>query len=207
MTDTQKQPTIILASASPRRKELLQKTNLFFEIDKSGNVDEEALGSTENRVKELAGRKAEEALKRHSQNLIIAADTLVEIENHPLGKPITKKQAIKMLEQLSGKWHQVYTGICILDGLSGKQHFGVEKTDVLFSVLSEELIAAYVDTLEPLDKAGAYGIQGLGEILVEEIRGSYSNVVGLPLSLLRKMLIPFNISLLPQKYESSRMDV
>lgn len=206
MENFEEKPKILLASTSPRRKELLEKTNLIFRIDGS-NIDETSTGDAEQRVRELAQRKAQAVQGKYVDHVIIGADTLVEIEGQPLGKPETAENAITMLKMLSGKWHHVYTGICVLDGRTGKTHFGVEKTDVLFSVLDEQLIKAYVDTREPLDKAGGYGIQGLGEILVEEIRGSYSNVVGLPLSLLRKMLAVFQIQMLPRENKLPRMDV
>ncbi len=189
---------VILASASPRRKEILEKTNLLFYID-ALEVDETCKGEPEHRVKELARRKAEAVAEKHPHGLVIAADTLVACEGLVMGKPVDANQAYDMLKHLSGKWHHVYTGICVLDVAGNKKHLSVEKTDVLFSVLDEELIQAYIKTKEPLDKAGAYGIQGLGEILIEEIRGSYSNVVGLPLSLLQKMLKAFNIHLLPKE--------
>ena len=206
MENFEEKPKILLASTSPMRMELLEKTNLIFRIDGS-NIDETSTGDAEQRVRELAQRKAQAVQGKYVDHVIIGADTLVEIEGQPLGKPETAENAITMLKMLSGKWHHVYTGICVLDGRTGKTHFGVEKTDVLFSVLDEQLIKAYVDTREPLDKAGGYGIQGLGEILVEEIRGSYSNVVGLPLSLLRKMLAVFQIQMLPRENKLPRMDV
>ncbi|NLB91149.1 MAG: septum formation inhibitor Maf [Clostridiales bacterium] len=191
-------PEIILASASPRRKELLEKTDLLFEID-FPQINEEVTGTPEECVKEIATRKAMKVKEQHPRALIIAADTLVESDGEILGKPITSQKALEMLKKLSGKWHHVYTGVCVLDGRTGKVHMGVEKTDVLFSVLSDELIAAYIATGEPLDKAGAYGIQGAGEMFIEEIRGSYSNVMGLPLNLLRKMLLAFHVEALPRQ--------
>lgn len=189
---------IILASTSPRRKELLEKTNLSFHIDTVA-VDETCGGTSQERVKELSGRKAEAVAEKYPKGLILAADTLVEYEQIVLGKPDSSQQACEMLKTLSGKWHHVYTGICVYDVAQKKKYVEVEKTDVLFTTLDDDLINAYVATKEPLDKAGAYGIQGLGEILVEEIRGSYSNVVGLPLGLLRKMLQSFQIQLLPKQ--------
>lgn len=176
---------LILASASPRRRELMGYTGIPFEAV-SLDVDETCSGTGEARVGELALRKAKAAAEQYPNRWILAADTLVQINDAVLGKPENKQEAIEMLKSLSGKWHQVYTGVCLLR--DGYCQTAVDKTDVLFSKLTPKMIERYVATGEPMDKAGAYAVQGRGGLFVEALKGSYSNVIGLPLALVRQML-------------------
>lgn len=171
----------ILASASPRRRELLTLAGIEYEVIPS--ECEEALPdeiTPDDAVKELAGQKAEDVFKRHSDCMIIAADTVVALGNTILGKPKDEEDAFNMLSSLSGKTHTVYTGVCLK--AQNKTDIFYCATDVEFYELSEKEIRAYIATGEPMDKAGAYGIQGKGFVLVKGIRGDYFNVVGLPLA-------------------------
>ena len=183
---TQKCP-LILASGSPRRKELLDTMGLSFSVDVS-DADEFASGTPEEMVLELSRRKAQAVAPRHSGAVILAADTLV-YAREVLGKPHSAGEARRMLAELSGSWHSVYTGVTLIDTRSGKTLSRVDVTRVHFVPLTSEEIDAYVATGEPLDKAGAYAIQGQAGMLIDRIEGSYSNVVGLPTALLRSMLL------------------
>ena len=186
---------MVLASGSPRRKELLDLMGVPFEAV-SLDTDEDCEGAPQERVCLLANRKAEAALSLYRGRLILAADTLVARGGRVLGKPSSIEDAVHMLLTLSGGWHDVYTGVCIVDGMSGRKEVAFDRTRVRFSVLTEPLARMYVRTGEPMDKAGAYAIQGRGGMFVEEIRGSASNVVGLPMTLVRKMLSGFGVSVL-----------
>ncbi|WP_433958930.1 Maf family protein [Cytobacillus horneckiae] len=172
---------LILASSSPRRKELLDNLHLTFEI-KSSDVDESYNPnlSPEEIVMELASRKAKAVFAESSDSFVIGSDTVVVDEAAVLGKPKDSDEAFNMLKSLSGKMHSVYTGVSIISPHAEKIFF--VKTDVLFWELSDEEIHKYIHTGEPFDKAGAYGIQGIGSTLVKEIHGDYFAVVGLPLS-------------------------
>lgn len=183
----------VLASASPRRKELLEKMGLQFSI-----VVSEADESTVSRdipvnlyVQELALLKASATAKmllRNKKALIIAADTIVTLDGEILGKPDGEDGAKKMLSSLSGRTHEVYTGYCIMRISDGKTVCNSVKTEVKFKTLKEQKIRSYIESGEPMDKAGAYGIQGLGSMLIEKINGDYFNVVGLPVSALADTL-------------------
>ena len=177
---------LILASGSPRRKEILQTMGLSYTVDVS-EVDETAAGSPEEMVIELSSRKARAVAARHENALILAADTLVYGKT-VLGKPETPEMAHEMLAELSGNWHSVYTGLTLIHTGTGKVISRAEMTRVHFMELSECEIDAYIATNEPMDKAGAYGIQGMGGMFIDRIDGSYSNVVGLPMATLRSML-------------------
>jgi len=188
---------IILASSSPRRKELLEQLGLSFKII-SSNVDE--IAEEENAhllVEKLAETKAREvAWKCQPGYLIIGADTIVCLESEILGKPKDEAEAFEMLKKLSGKTHKVITGIALIEAPCGRSIISHEETLVKFRDLEDEEIKAYIRSGEPMDKAGAYGIQKIGAILVERIDGCYFNIVGLPLTRLTKMLKEFNISIL-----------
>lgn len=183
----------VLASASPRRKELLEKMGLQFSI-----VVSEADESTVSRdipvnlyVQELALLKASATAKmllRNKKALIIAADTIVTLDGEILGKPDGEEGAKKMLSSLSGRTHEVYTGYCVMRISDGKTVCNSVKTEVKFKTLTEQKIRSYIESGEPMDKAGAYGIQGLGSMLIEKINGDYFNVVGLPVSALADTL-------------------
>ncbi|MBQ3087708.1 MAG: septum formation inhibitor Maf [Clostridia bacterium] len=177
-----------LASQSPRRKELLERAGLQFEILISGCDESVPDGlDAEQTVLHLAVQKARavQALCQ-PQDVILAADTVVVTNGEILGKPKDQADAFRMLRALSGRTHTVMTGVCITSGDKTEQF--VSKTDVTFYDLTDEEIIAYVATGDPMDKAGAYGIQSKGVVLVESICGDYSNVVGLPLSRVCRIL-------------------
>ena len=177
---------LILASGSPRRRELLDLMGLTYTVETPA-VDESFSGRPSETVMEISRRKAAAVAARHSDSIIIAADTLVFADG-ALGKPHTPERAKEMLRSLAGNWHHVYTGITVINTRSGRVLRNVDKTRVHLVPMTEQEIDAYVATGEPLDKAGAYGIQGMGGMFVDRIDGSYSNVVGLPMSMLRIML-------------------
>lgn len=178
---------LILASGSPRRAELLHQIGLEFEVI-SSNVDEgqEPTFPLQDWVTQLARVKAQ-SIEAGADNIILAADTIVVLEEQVLGKPANEQKAVEMLELLAGRSHDVMTGICILHKTADSEtgeitiYQDVEVTKVYFRQLSSQEIRSYAASGEPLDKAGAYGIQGLGALLVEKIEGCYYNVVGLPL--------------------------
>lgn len=188
--------SIILASNSPRRRELLAQIGIRdFQI-LSPDVDEavEPGLSPARMVEALSLRKAQAAAGRAgAEDLIIAADTVVALDGRVLGKPQDQGEAFAMLSALSGREHRVYTGVTVLRG--GQAATEHEETAVAFRALSPEEIRDYIATGEPMDKAGAYGIQGVGALLVQGIRGDYCNVVGLPLFRLGRMLSGFGVKL------------
>lgn len=179
---------IILASSSPRRRELLKTMGLEFTIvspEVEENLDKSK--KPEEVVIELARKKAQAVEQKAGKgDIIISADTIVVYRNFVLGKPNDEKDAFNMLRKLSGKWHKVFTGVCVKTNEEELTFY--EVTKVKFRKLNDEEIIYYVNTKEPLDKAGAYGIQGLGGAFVEKIVGDYTNVVGLPLPKLWKIL-------------------
>ena len=178
---------IILASASPRRKELLTLAGVDFTV-KVADVDEiiPENASPDEVVMSLALQKAQAVAKDNSDCIVIGSDTVVALDGTILGKPRDEENAKQMLSALSGRSHTVYTGVAIISGEKVKNF--CEATEVVFNELSAEEIADYVATKEPMDKAGAYGIQGKGCVLVEKIIGDYFNVVGLPVSRVYKEL-------------------
>ena len=188
--------SIILASNSPRRRELLAQIGIRdFQI-LSPDVDEavESGLSPARMVEALSLRKARAAAGRAgAEDLILAADTVVALDGRVLGKPRDQEEAFAMLSALSGREHRVYTGVTVLGGGRGATEH--EETAVAFRALSPEEIRDYIATGEPMDKAGAYGIQGVGALLVQGIRGDYCNVVGLPLFRLGRMLSGFGVKL------------
>ena len=188
---------IILASASPRRKEILGTTGLKFDICVS-DYEEDLSMKKEPRAlaRFLSGKKAEEVAHKYRNAIIIAADTFIVFKDKLLGKPHTAKEAAKMLNMLNGKAHSVITGFTVLDTGSKKLVSRSIETKVYFKKLTQKEIKAYVSTKEPLDKAGAYAIQGLGAALIEKIDGDFLNVVGLPLSALTEILKKFGINVL-----------
>lgn len=190
---------IVLASSSPRRKELLDKYNIDYKIISSHIEETIHLGeSPEQIAMALAYEKALDVSNSSDGNeIIIAADTLVCFENIILGKPKNYLEAFDMLKLLSDRSHYVITGIAIIKGNTNIKVIDYEKTKVIFRNLTDKKIENYLNTDEYIDKAGAYAIQGKGEILVESIVGCYSNVVGLPITKLDKLLEEhFSISLL-----------
>lgn len=184
---------IVLASSSPRRIEILTKFGLNPTVLKAEIEEKISNGEKpEIVVMGLALGKALSVSKDlEKDRIIIAADTIVVLDNKILGKPSDEEEAYNMLHSLSGKEHKVITGLSIIKVQSNIKIVDYETTYVKFRDLSKEKINNYIKTKEPMDKAGAYGIQGLGEILVEEIKGSYSNVVGLPIGKLDFLLSKF----------------
>lgn len=183
---------LVLASQSPRRRELLSKLGIPFEVMVPDFIEEAQfhLGPQEE-VLFLAREKARSLRRRFPDALILGADTLVVLGEKRMGKPLDDTEAFEMLEQLSGRTHQVLTGLALLDASSDHFQTFVGTTSVTFHPLDVEKIQKYILTGEPRDKAGAYAIQGKGETLVKDIQGDYDNVVGLPLDPLRKLLVPW----------------
>lgn len=177
---------LILASASPRRRELLSLTGLAFTVD-APDVDETCSLPPREAVKELSRRKALAAAALHPGCVILAADTLVSVDEKALGKPHDAQDASRMLHSLSGRWHQVYTGVSVVDA-TGALHCEEDVTDVHFEEMSDEAIHRYISSGEPMDKAGAYAVQGAAGLWIDELRGSHTNVIGLPMALTRRLL-------------------
>ncbi len=213
----------ILASASPRRRELLSLMGLEFDVEPAQGEETIHEPAPEQAVMELARGKAREILKKHTPQTgetisgaaseyeegsaadasaqggkapvsqetpagIIAADTIVVLDGQILGKPADEEDAFRMLSSLQGRTHQVYTGVNVITLPDQKETCFFECTDVTFDVMTPEQIKAYIATGEPMDKAGAYGIQGRGGVYITQICGDYYNVVGLPVCRLRKEL-------------------
>ena len=182
-------PKLILASTSPRRAEILRTVGWPFEscpvdIDEGRRPGEKAA----TYVQRLAVEKAQAAaVVRGAGSTIIAADTVVVIDEEILGKPHDEDDARRMLRQLSGQWHQVLTGIALINGAPAEIRVAHETTEVKFAAMSQDEIDWYVSSGEPMDKAGAYAIQGLGSRFIEGIRGDYFTVVGLPVRLLYEL--------------------
>jgi nucleoside triphosphate pyrophosphatase len=182
-------PAIILASGSPRRAEILNTVNWPFkvvspDIDETRYANEDAV----TYVQRLALAKAEAVAQRVTGSLIVAADTTVVIGEQILEKPSDQNDARCMLRQLSGRWHQVITGVALIDSATTESKVSWETTEVKFATMSSDEIEWYVSSGEPMDKAGAYAIQGLGARFVEGIRGDFFNVMGLPVRLLYRMV-------------------
>ncbi len=172
---------LVLASGSPRRREMLASLGLEFTVEPADVPEEEIAGEgPEDHVRRLAADKAAAVAARRPRECVLAADTVVAVDGLILGKPAGREEAAAMLSRLSGRWHEVWTGYAVC--LSGERRVRAVKTGVRFVELAPGLIRAYVDTGEPMDKAGAYGIQGVAAAFVAGLRGSYTNVVGLPLA-------------------------
>jgi len=191
--------TLILASESPRRKDLLARAGFFFHVfsvkvseslEKNLTVDEQILS--------IAKRKAEASWRvykslKNEPFLVLAADTMVILDGEPLGKPQNEDQAFEFLSRLSGRAHEVKTAVVLVEGPEGeegnlKMRQALESTQVIFRPLGEREIREYIMTNEPMDKAGGYGIQGLGGNFVEKFVGAYDNVVGLPIEVLKRLI-------------------
>ena len=180
-------PKLVLASASPRRQELIQLLGLRAEIHPSGIAEDVTEADPSLLVQKLAFRKAEDVAKQYPKDyLVVGADTVVFFENRILGKPKNEEDAYRMLSALSGRAHQVYTGVSL--HFQGKKMGFYEKTEVQFARLTEREIWDYIESKEPMDKAGAYGIQGRFAPFVKGIAGDYYNVMGLPLARLYQAL-------------------
>ncbi len=188
---------LILASASLRRLELLKRITEDFQVIVSG-FDENSvpyLGDVEAYVKAISQGKAESISKLHGDSIVIGCDTVVVLDNKILGKPSNENEAFQMLTLLSGKTHEVWSGITVICKDNSFVRSCAVVTKVKFSQLSKEEIIRYVNTGEPMDKAGAYGIQGYGGVFVERIEGCYYNVVGLPLNKLNTIFIEMGVNL------------
>ncbi len=189
---------IILASASERRKELLSKLVDNFSVIVS-DFDEDSIefqGDFGDYVIQLSRGKALAVAPRITEEaVIIACDTIVALDGVVLGKPKDREEAISMLKRLSGRSHEVFSGLTVIDNRNQNLISDYLKTEVTFSKLTQEEIESYVDTGEPMDKAGAYGVQGYGGVFVEKINGCYYNVVGLPINKLRNILKGIGVNL------------
>ncbi|MGQ9532824.1 MAG: Maf family protein [Desulfotomaculales bacterium] len=185
---------IVLASASPRRRALLRQLDLPFRTVPS-RVSEElpAELAPVERVERLAELKARDVAARIPEGLVIGADTVVVVDGRVLGKPADPAEAEAMLMLLQGRWHEVFTGVAVVAAGGGRALVTHERTEVAFKPLDADQIRRYVATGEPLDKAGAYAIQGRAAAFVAGIRGCYSNVVGLPLARLAGLLEEFGV--------------
>lgn len=191
------QRQIVLASASPRRKELLELIGLKFKVVASSYEEDMTLQLTPRRLAcLLSAKKAEDVALRYPDALVIAADTFIDLNGRLLGKPQTTAEAKQMLQSLSNRSHEVITGFTVLDTASGERVSKAVATRVFFKKLSQREIDAYVASGEPMDKAGAYAIQGLGSIIIKKIDGDYFNVIGLPLNALTSVLRKFGVSVL-----------
>lgn len=188
---------IILASSSPRRREILAKTTLVFEVRESDYEEDMGIPMAPIELaKYLSAGKARAVADKNPDAIIIAADTFVVYKNKLLGKPKTEEKAREMLQMLSGQENDIVTGVTILDSANDRQYSFHEITKVFMKELSESLISAYINTGEPLDKAGAYALQGVGAILIDRIEGDFFNAMGLPLSRLAEALKQFDIQVL-----------
>ena len=195
---------IILASQSPRRRELLERMGISdFEVIPAREEELATRTLTPDQlVEELSRRKCAEVASARPDDLVIAADTMVAVNNRVLGKPRNEDDAARMLTALSGKLHMVYTGVTVSGG--GRTLTEHEMTSVRFRPLTQADIVRYIATGEPMDKAGAYGIQGYGSVLVEGISGDYYNVMGLPVCRLAKMLARFGVDTLALAVEKEQ---
>jgi septum formation protein len=186
-TTTAQLPILLLASSSPRRSEILRMIGWPFQVG-AVEVDESLHGDETPRayVERLAAAKANSAAEIHSHRPVVAADTTVVIDEHLLAKPNDTEDAKRMLRMLHGRWHQVLTGIALI--CSSETRIDCETTEVKFAAMTEAEIDWYVSTGEPMDKAGAYAVQGRGARFIEAIKGDYFNVMGLPVRLLYELI-------------------
>lgn len=188
---------IVLASKSPRRRQLLEQIGLEFEIRESEyEEDMAAMADPVELVKFLALNKAKAVAQHYSDAIVIGADTFVIFDNQFIGKPKDKDDARRMLRLLSGQTNNIITGFAVIDTATGRVVNGFDRADVTIRELTDEDIENYIETGEPLDKAGAFGIQGVGAVIVEKVDGDYHNIMGLPLSKIYAILKEFGIDAL-----------
>ena len=188
---------LILASTSPRRKEIFAKLKLPFEIQESNYEEDMTLEMSPNELVEYLSAGKARAVARKNQNaIVVAADTIVVFNEHRLGKPKSPEHAKEMLEMLSGKENQILTGVTTIDTDSGKTFSFHQAMKVFMEKLSPEIIDAYIKTGEPLDKAGAYALQDLGALLIEKIEGDFFNAMGIPLKRTVEELRAFGVTVL-----------
>ncbi len=176
---------LVLASGSPRRAELLRLVGADFEVVVPPEEPEPHRAWPHEVVMDLAGWKARDVAAGRPGAWVLGADTLVWSRGRPLGKPRGRGEAAAMLRELSGAWHAVYTGLCLVR--AGREHRAWERSEVRFRHLTDSQIETYIDTGEPMDKAGSYGIQGYGALWVDRVEGCYFNVMGLPLARLAEL--------------------
>lgn len=179
----------ILASASPRRKEILQLLGLTFCIEPS-HIPEPDIQSDESPsryVIRIARLKAREIARKHSTGMIVSADTVVVLKNRVLGKPVSKEDAKTMLSRLSGRWHEVYSGLCLFDCAQRRSRADISCSKVHFRRLTPSDIEWYLNTNEYRDKAGAYAVQGYASLFIDRIEGCYFNIVGFPVAVFEKL--------------------
>ncbi|MCG8459101.1 MAG: Maf family protein [Holophagales bacterium] len=193
---------LVLASGSPRRRQLLRGLGLDprvrpVDIDETPEPDEQAVAYVLRLAAAKARARAAENGDDGGRELILAADTVVAVDGDLLGKPADARDARDMLRRLSGRGHQVSTGVAVLDPGADRLLTAVETTEVVFAELSDREIAWYVASGEPMDKAGAYAVQGLAALFVERLEGNYSNVVGLPLPAVYRLLRRHGFSVVP----------
>lgn len=185
-------PSVILASASPRRCELLRQLGVHFEVIPSSAAESDSEHLSAGELCSLnAYRKARLVSKHHPDALVIGMDTVVALDSKVLGKPRDMDDAFGMMRALQGQTHRVCTGVCLIHLRSHKQKIFFEQTTVTFRPLTDEQIKSYYQHVNPLDKAGAYAIQERGDEIVAQVKGSYSNVVGLPVERLQSELSEF----------------
>lgn len=178
---------IVLASTSPRRISLLRQIGVRFSVEAPAGDEASIDPDPETRVVENALAKAR-SVPGEEGELVVGADTVVYIDGTVLGKPSSEEEASAMLKTLSGRVHRVFTGLALIEAGGGRVEVGSDETKVQMTELSEEDVMRYIETGEPMGKAGAYAVQGLGAVFVEGVDGCFHNVVGLPLSLLWKMM-------------------
>ena len=179
--------TLILASSSPRRRELMGYTGIPFEVI-TADAEELKTGEPQALVMENARRKARAVWEKHPGSIVLGADTIVYQNGRVLGKPRDDADARNMLTHLSDAWHSVFTGVCLI-GADGREDVRCDEARVQFVKLTAQEIDWYIASGEPRDKAGAYAVQGRAGMFVSRIEGSYSNVIGLPMHLVREMLM------------------
>ena len=189
-------PKIVLASSSPRRVKLLKQLGVPFEVVEPDGVHEEDDGVPEEVVLRNARAKAGHVASKLDEGIVVGADTIVVLGDKIIGKAMNDQEAAEMLGVLQGRAHRVLTGLAVVDASSKRMETDVVETHVTFQPLSEEEIARYVATGEPLGKAGGYAVQGIGAVIVEEVHGCFYNVVGLPLYGLSVLLEKFGVILL-----------
>jgi len=184
---------LVLASASPRRQEMLRNAGIEFEVQPA-HIPEDPLPreAAKDCAERLARQKALAVAQKRPKDIVLGADTVVVVDGQLLGKPSDAADAVRMLRLLSGREHQVITGVCLV--VDGKPSVASETTIVTVSELTDQDIAEYVATGEPMDKAGGYAIQGIASRWIPRIEGDYSNVVGLPVALLWRMLREVKVS-------------
>ena len=196
MVRTSGLPKIVLASSSPRRVKLLKQLGVTFEVVEPVGVHEEDDGVPEEVVLRNAQAKADHVASKLDEGIVIGADTIVVLGDTIIGKAMTDQEATEMLTALQGRTHRVLTGLAVVDASSKRTETDVVETVVTFQPLTEDEVARYVASGEPLGKAGGYAVQGLGAVIVEEVHGCFYNVVGLPLYKLSMLLETFGVCLL-----------